>query len=53
MQGAWSSLGSPLGPHIRQLCLAQIQFALDSAPCFVFQLTASIQLINLLTFGFD
>jgi hypothetical protein len=51
--GEWNSLGSLLGPHIGQLCLAQIEFPLDSAPRFIFQLAASIQLIDLLPFGFD
>jgi hypothetical protein len=50
--GEWS-LGSLLGPHIGQLCLAQIEFPLDSAPRFIFQLAVSIQLIDLRPFGFD
>jgi hypothetical protein len=51
--GEWNSSGSLLGPHIGQLCLAQVEFPLDSAPRFIFQLAASIQLIDLLPFGFD
>jgi hypothetical protein len=42
-----------LGPYIGQLCLAQVEFPLDSAPRFIFQPASSIQLIDPLPFGFD
>jgi hypothetical protein len=48
---AYIAVGSLLSTHISQLCLAQIEFPLDSAPRFIFQLAASIQLIDLLPFG--
>ena len=52
-RGARRSLSPLLGPHIGQLCLAQVEFPLDSAPRLIFQLAASIQLVDLLPFGFD